>query len=89
MFAHVVRANRGSPGAIPGHVLVLQGLHTLRYHLMTYEQSVLDAADEFGYLSRVDAMRLLKDHGVTALDAYVSMDKPICDAQALLHFLGY
>ena len=56
---------------------------------MTYEQSVLDAADEFGYLSRVDAMRLLKIHGLTALDAYVSMDKPICDAQALLNFLGY
>jgi len=56
---------------------------------MTYEQSVLDAADEFGYLSRVDAMRLLRKHGKTAIDAYLSMDKPICDAQALLHYLGY
>ena len=56
---------------------------------MTYEQSVLDAADEFGYLSRDDAMRLLQEHNVSAIEAYVSMDKPICDAQALLHFLGY
>ncbi len=56
---------------------------------MTYEQSIMDAADEYGYLSRADAMRLLRDHNVSALDAYVSMDKPVCDAQALLNFLGY
>lgn len=56
---------------------------------MTYEQSVMDAADESGYLSRKDALKLLHNHNVSAIDAYVGMDKPICDAAALLNFLGY
>jgi hypothetical protein len=62
---------------------------------LTYEESVLDAADEDGNLSFQDASRLFKEHGLT-LDAiyennhgisWVALDAR--NAEALLAFLGY
>ncbi len=61
----------------------------------TYEDSVLDAADENGNLSRSDASRLLSEHGFTLDDLYadnhgvswVALDAR--NAEALLCWLGY
>ncbi len=61
----------------------------------TYEDSVLEAADENGNLSYAQAQRLLADHGET-LDAiyedkrgvsWVALDER--NAEALLCWLGY
>ena len=56
---------------------------------MTYEQSVLDAADEFGYLTDAAAKRLLRDHNVSPLDAWLDIGDSATDAFALLEYLGY
>jgi len=61
----------------------------------TYEDSVLDAANEDGNLSYADAQRLLGDHGFTLDDVYaenngvswVALDER--NAEALLAWLGY
>ena len=61
----------------------------------TFEDSVLDAADDNGNLSYVDAQRLLSDHGFTLDDVYednngvswVALDER--NAEALLAWLGY
>ena len=62
---------------------------------LTYEESVLDAADENGNLSYNDAQRLLSDHGFTLDEVYednkeiswVALDER--NAEALLAWLGY
>jgi hypothetical protein len=62
---------------------------------LTYEESVLDAADENGNLSYNDAQRLLKEHSFTLDDVYsdnhgvswVALDER--NAEALLAWLGY
>ena len=56
---------------------------------MTYEQSVMDAADEFGYLTDADAKRLLRDHNVSPIDAWLEIGDSATDASALLEYLGY
>ena len=56
---------------------------------MTYEQSVMDTADEFGYLTCADAKRLLREHNVSALDAWIALGDSATDAASLLNFLGY
>ena len=56
---------------------------------MTYEQSVLDAADEFGYLTDAAAKRLLREHNVSPLDAWLDIGDSATDAFALLEYLGY
>ena len=61
----------------------------------TYEDSVIDAADENGNLSYADAKRLLADHGFTYDDLYednhgvrwVALDER--NAEALVAWLGY
>jgi hypothetical protein len=61
----------------------------------SYEDSVIDAADDQGNLSYRDAKRLLADHGFTLEDTYednhdvssVSLDER--NAEALLAWLGY
>ena len=62
---------------------------------LTYEDSVLDHADEDGNLSRGDAVKLLADHGFCLDDIYedshgvssVALDAR--NADALLAWLGY
>lgn len=61
----------------------------------TYEESVLDAADDQGNLSRTDAAKLLAHHGFTLDNLYeddhgvswVHLDQR--NAEALLAWLGY
>jgi len=61
----------------------------------SYEDQVLDAADDNGCLSYADAQRLLKAHGFTLDDVYednhevswVALDER--NAEALLAWLGY
>lgn len=61
----------------------------------TYEDSVLDAANEEGNLSRSDAVKLLSEHGFCLDDLYednhgvswVALDAR--NAEALLAWLGY
>ena len=60
-----------------------------KVHQMTYPQSVLDAADEFGYLTDAAAKRLLRDHNVSAFDAWIDLGDSAADAAALLEYLGY
>ena len=60
-----------------------------------YSDSVLEAADDDGNLSRADAVRLLADHSMTLNDVYadnhgvswVALDTR--NAEALLAWLGY
>jgi hypothetical protein len=62
---------------------------------LTYEDSVLDHADEEGNLSRGDTAKLLSDHGFCLDDIYednhgvswVALDAR--NAEALLAWLGY
>lgn len=61
----------------------------------TYEDSVLDVADDDGNLNRTDAVKLLAEHGFTLDDIYadnhgvswVALDAR--NAEALLAWLGY
>ena len=62
----------------------------------SYEESVLDHADEHGNLSYADATRLLADHGFTWKDLYDDNYATIhwgkvqaCHAETLLDCLGY
>lgn len=55
----------------------------------SYEQSVLEAADEYGYLTQSQAKRILREHNVSALDAWLAIGDDATDAQKLLFFLGY
>ena len=56
---------------------------------MTYEESVLNAADDAGFLTSKDAKRLLRDHNVSAADAWVDLGDSATDAAKLLEYLGY
>jgi hypothetical protein len=64
-------------------------------HYLTYEDSVLDHADQYGNLSAGDAAKLLQDHGFTFDDVYADChDVSWChldarNAEALLAWLGY
>ena len=58
-------------------------------HPTTADKQVLDAADEFGYLTDADAKRLLRDHNVSPIDAWLAIGDSATDAAALLNFLGY
>ena len=49
----------------------------------------MDAADEFGYLTDAAAKRLLRDHNVSPLDAWLDIGDSATDAFALLEYLGY
>jgi hypothetical protein len=58
---------------------------------MTYVQSVLQRADDFGFLSPGDAMRLVSDHN-RSWEQW-KREKPMaalpCEARPLLSWLGY
>ena len=56
---------------------------------MTYEESVLNAADDAGFLTSKDAKRLLRAHGVSTADAWVDLGDSATDAAKLLEYLGY
>jgi hypothetical protein len=62
---------------------------------LTYEDSVLEAANEDGNLSYGDAARLLSDHGATLENVYEDSNgvDPVAldarNAEALLAWLGY
>lgn len=61
------------------------------YDFNSYEQSVLDAADDFGFLTPGDARKLVADHQI-AWEEWVSerpMAAGLCEARPLLHWLGY
>ena len=62
----------------------------------TYEDSVVDHADEHGNLSHADATKLLADHGFTWKDLYADNCATVhwgsvqaCHAETLLAWLGY
>jgi hypothetical protein len=61
----------------------------------SYEDSVLDAADDAGNLSLADTRKLLSEHGCTLDDVYADshgVDSVALDefnAEALLFWLGY
>ena len=56
----------------------------------TYEDSVLDAADDNGNLRGVDAARLVEDHGLLPSDAIGELGAVHwLNAEALLAWLGY
>jgi hypothetical protein len=65
------------------------------YDFNSYEESVIEAADEEGNLSRADAVKLLVEHGFSLDDLYednhgvswVALDAR--NAEALLAWLGY
>lgn len=62
---------------------------------VSYEDAVIDAADQSGNLSYSNAQKLLMEHGFTLTDTYADshgVDPVALDsrnAQALLHWLGY
>ena len=63
--------------------------------ITTYEDSVIDAANDEGNLSRTDAARLLIEHGFTIDDIYEDnhgfnwIELDARNAEALLAWLGY
>ena len=57
--------------------------------MYTYEESVLDAADDAGFLTSKDAKRILKAHNIPAIDAWIALGDDATDAQKLLNYLGY
>lgn len=57
--------------------------------MMTYEQSVLEAADDAGYLTSKDAKRILRAHNIPAIDAWIDLGDSATDAAKLLEYLGY
>ena len=57
--------------------------------MMTYEKSVLEAADDAGYLTSKDAKRILRFHDVSAIDAWIDLGDSATDAAKLLEYLGY
>jgi hypothetical protein len=58
---------------------------------MTFSQSVIDAADDFGFLTPSDARKLVRDHGLK-WEAWLA-EKPMgalpCEVRPLLSWLGY
>ena len=57
---------------------------------MTYEESVLDCADEYGCITLKDAKRLFAEHGSDYWDAHFKDGMPITlNAAKLLDWLGY
>lgn len=74
-----------------------RGLPTTHLDTMyaTYEDQVLDHADQDGNLSHGDASRLLADHGFTLADIYADnhgvswCHLDARNAEALLAWLGY
>ena len=56
---------------------------------MTFEEQVLNAADDAGFLTDNAAKRLLKQHNVTAVQAWIDLGDSATDAQKLLNYLGY
>ena len=57
--------------------------------MYTYEESVLDAADDAGFLTSNDAKRILKAHNIPAIDAWTDLGDSATDASKLLEYLGY
>lgn len=57
--------------------------------MYTFEESVLDAADDAGCLTSRDAKRLLRAHNVSAIDAWLDLGDDATDASKLLEYLGY
>ena len=57
--------------------------------MYTYEESVLEAADDAGFLTDKDAKRILRAHNVSALDAWIDLGDCATDASKLLEYLGY
>ena len=58
-------------------------------NMYTYEESVLDAADDAGFLTSKDAKRILKAHNIPAIDAWIDLGDSATDASKLLEYLGY
>ena len=56
---------------------------------MTYSESVLDAANEDGFLTVKDAMQLMRDHNTSLYQMEQDGYKGGCNAQELLWYLGY
>ena len=57
--------------------------------MYTYEESVLEAADDAGFLTSKDAKRILREHNIPAINAWVDLGDDATDAQKLLNYLGY
>ena len=57
--------------------------------MYSYEQSVLEAADDAGFLTSKAAKRILREHNIPAIDAWVDLGDDATDAQKLLNYLGY
>ena len=57
----------------------------------SYAQSVIDAADEFGFLSPGDARKLVADHNLEweKWIAELPLGAVPCEVRPLLHWLGY
>ena len=62
---------------------------TQGHNMYTYEESVLDAADDAGFLTSKDAKRILKAHNIPAIDAWIDLGDSATDASKLLEYLGY
>jgi len=58
-------------------------------NMYTYEESVLEAADDAGFLTSKDAKRILKAHNIPAIDAWIDLGDSATDASKLLEYLGY
>jgi hypothetical protein len=64
-------------------------LYSLPYFVVSYEESVLEAADDAGFLTSKAAKRILREHNIPAIDAWVDLGDDATDASKLLNYLGY
>tara|TARA_Y100000289_G_C3839725_1_gene107878 strand:+ start:302 stop:472 length:171 start_codon:yes stop_codon:yes gene_type:complete len=56
---------------------------------MTFEEQVLNAADDAGFLTQNAAKRLLRQHNVSAVQAWIDLGDSATNASKLLEYLGY
>jgi hypothetical protein len=56
--------------------------------LCSYGVSVMEAADQDGFLSTADAVKLVTDHGISE-DVWLQETRGTRSASALLMWLGY
>ena len=74
--------------SLPLHCVIKDAFFHLRF-TMSYEESVLECADEYGCLTLKDAKRLFNEHGSDYWEAHNEGMPITLNAEKLLDWLGY
>lgn len=74
--------------SLPLHCVIKDASLHLQF-IMSYEESVLECADEYGCLTLKDAKRLFNEHGSDYWEAHNEGMPITLNAEKLLDWLGY